>query len=133
MNNKITAIIKYPYKKPQTIELEKGLKALQDIVGGMITAADLPNFEDVYGFANDEGLFIGLDPNIYRPEYKDALVGPLVFVGANNEGDSISLTPEQIKKVTDYLEANSATDFGEFFYHVKTNFAHYKPKKQAEM
>lgn len=131
--DKITAVVKYPYEKPQTIALEKGIKPLQEIVGGLITSAYLPDIEGVVGFAHDEGLLIGLDPNIYRPEYKDALVGPLVFVGMGDEGESISLTPEQVKEVTDYLEQNSVRDFGEFFYHIETGFAHYKPKKQAEM
>lgn len=131
--DKITAVVKYPYEKPQTIALEKGLKPLQEIVGGIITGADLPNIEGVYGFANDEGLFIGLEPNIYRPEYEDALVGPLVFTGANGKGENISLTPEQAKQVMNYLEQNSVRDFGEFFYHIETRFAHYKPKEQIAM
>ncbi len=133
MEDKLIAVVKYPYEKPKTVALEKGLKPLQEIVGGMIDAADLPGIEGVYGFANDEGLLIGLEPNIYRPEYEDALVGPLVFVGTGEDGDDVSLTSEQAKRVTDYLNQNSVRDFGEFLFHVETNFAHYKPKKQAEM
>lgn len=133
MEDKLIAVVKYPYQKPQVVALEKGLKPLQEIVGGMIDAADLPGIEGVYGYANDEGLLIGLEPNIYRPEYEDALVGPLVFVGANYDGDDVSLTPEQAKQVTEYLEKNSVHDFGEFLYHVETSFAHYKPKTQIAM
>lgn len=133
MNDKLTAVVKYPYEKPQTVALEKGLKPLQDIVGGLIVAADLPDINDVYGFANDEGLLIGLEPNIYRPEYKDAIVGPIVFVGAGDDGGNISLTPEQVKRVTDYLNVNSVRDFGEFIYHVQTKFAFYEPAKQSTM
>lgn len=133
MDDKITAVVKYPYEKSQTIALEKGLKPLQEIVGGLITSAYLPDIEGVVGFANDEGLLIGLEPTIYRPEYKDALVGPLVFVGMGDDGDSVSLTREQVKEVTDYLERNSVRDFGELLYHVETNFSQYKPKKQSVM
>lgn len=133
MEDKLTAVVKYPYEKPQTVALEKGLKPLQEIVKGMIDAAYLPGIDGVYGYVNDEGLFLGMEPNIYRPEYKDALVGPLVFVGAGDDGEDVSLTPEQVKQVTEYLETNSVKDFGEFFYHVETNFAHYKPKKQISM
>lgn len=133
MEDKLIAVVKYPYEKPQIVALEKGLKPLQEIIGGMITGADLPGIEGVYGFAHDEGLLIGLEPNIYRPEYGDALVGPLVFTGANIKGNNISLTPEQAKKVTAYIDANSVNDFGEFIYHVETGFAYYKPKKQIAM
>lgn len=133
MEDKITAIVKYPQKKPQTIALEKGLKPLQEIIGGIITSADLPDIEGVVGFVHDEGLLIGLEPNIYRPEYEDALVGPLVFVGEGDGGNDVSLTPEQTKQVMNYLEQNSVRDFGEFLYHIETRFAYYKPKKQMEM
>lgn len=133
MDEELIAVVKYPYEKPKTVALKKGLKPLQEIVGGIIDAADLPGIEGVYGFANDEGLLIGLEPNIYRPEYKDALVGPLVFVGAGNDGEDVSLTTEQVKLVTEYLETNSVKDFGEFIYHVETEFAHYKPRQQVQM
>ena len=133
MDDKITAVVKYPGEQPKTIALETGLKPLQNIVGGMITGADLPGIEGVFGYANDEGLLIGMEPNIYRPEWKDALVGPLVFVGADDEGEDISLTREQVSEITDYLNENSVNDFGEFLFHVETNFQHYKPKKQAVM
>lgn len=106
---------------------------MQKIVGGSIEGADLPNIEDVFGYCNDEGLLVGLEPNIYRPEWKDAIVGPIVFTGAGDEGDSISLTQNQVKKVTEYLNTNSVADFSEFLFNVETDFKHYKPKKQAEM
>lgn len=133
MEDKILAVVKYPYEQAKVIAIEKGLKPLQEIVGGMITGADLPGIEGVYGYANDEGLLIGLEPNIYRPEYQDALVGPIVFTGADDEGNNISLTPRQVKEVKKYLNANSVSDFGEFLFHVETNFSHYKMKKHAEM
>lgn len=133
MDNKIIAVVKYPYQKPETITLDKGLKPLQEIVGGALTGADLPGIDDVFGYCNDEGLLIGLEPNIYRPQYKDALVGPIVFVGAGDEGDDKSLTPSQIKKVTEYLNTNSVADFGEFVLNIQSNFTNYKHKKQAEM
>lgn len=133
MDKKITAVVKYPYQKPETVEIDNTLEALQNIVGGLITSADLPNIYDVFGFCNDEGLLMGLEPNLYRPEYGDAIVGPAVFVGEGEDGESISLTPEQIKQVTTYLEENSVKDFGEFLFNINTGFEHYKPKRQSCM
>ena len=132
-NEKITAVVKAPYEKPKTMEIDKGLAALQNIVGGDICAADLPDMDDVFGFCNDEGLLIGLKPNFYRPEYGDGIVGAAVFVGAGADGRSISLTPEQAKKVTTYLEENSVESSYEFLYHIETGFQNYKPKRQSVM
>lgn len=133
MGKRITAVVKRPYEKPETVEIENTLEALQDIVGGLITSADLPNIYDVWGFCNDEGLLMGLEPNIFRPEYGDGIVGPIVFVGGGDDGESISLTPEQIKRVTQYLEENSVRDYTEFYYHINNGFENYKPKKAMIM
>ena len=67
--NKIVAVVKYPYQKSEVIAIDKGLSPIQKIVGGNIDSVYLPNIEDVHGFCNDEGLLIGLEPNFYRPEW----------------------------------------------------------------
>lgn len=133
MENKIIAVVKKPFEKPETVEIDNDYKTLQGIVGGLITSADLPNMPDVFGFCNDEGLLMGLEPNIFRPEYGDGIVGPIVFVGGGDDGESVSLTAEQIKQVTSYLEENSVNDFNEFYHYITTGFENYKPKKQACM
>lgn len=133
MEDKILAVIKEPFQKPRTEYIDKGLDTLQKIVQGTITTAYLPEMDDVFGYCNDEGLFIGMQPNIYRPEYGDGIVGPLVFVGDDGYGGDTSLTPEQVKKVTDYLEQNHVSSRSEFIHHIQTGFADYKPKKQSCM
>lgn len=133
MDDKIVAVVKKPYQKPETVEIEKGLTPLQQIVDGSIDVVYLPNIDDIHGYCNDEGLLIGMEPNFYRPDYGDAIVGPAVFMGSGADGDSVSLTPEQVKRITAYLEANSVKDFGEFLFHINTGFEHYKPKAQSCM
>lgn len=133
MNNQLVAVVKNPYEKPRIMNIEKGLAPLQELVGGMIDVARLPDMDDVHGFCNDEGLLIGLEPNFYRPEWKDAIVGTAVFLGEGSEGESVSLTPEQAKKVMNYLESNHVNDFGEFFMNVQTDFKYYKSKAQSCM
>lgn len=128
MDNKIIAIIKYPFQEPQTVYIGADYKELQKIVGGTITGADLPDMEDIFGYANDESILMGLEPNIYRPEYKDAIFGPIVLVGARDDGGKMSLTNEQIKTVTNYLTKNAVKNFTELLYNVETNFENYKPK-----
>lgn len=131
--NKILAVIKNPYCKPEKVLIEPGLSTLQNLVKGIVEGVSLPKINDVFGYCNDEGLLIGLEPNFYRPEWKDAIFGPVVFVGAGEEGDNVSLTDEQAKKIIDYLERNSVKDFGEFFYHIETRFEHYPIEKEAEL
>lgn len=133
MDDKIIAVIKKPYQKPETVAIEKGLKPLQEIVNGGIDVVYLPNIDDIHGYCNDEGLLIGMEPNFYRPDYGDAIVGPAVFMASGADGESESLSPEQVKKITAYLEANSVKDFSEFLYHLNTGFEHYKPKSASCM
>lgn len=128
---KIVAVVKEPYKKAQVVNIDDDLKTLQNIVGGCIAAGDLPNMEDIYGFCNDEGLLIGLEPNVYRPQWKDALFGPLVFVGAGDEGESVSLTKEQVDAIMKYCEENSVKNFAEMYTHVQTGFKHYKKNESV--
>ena len=80
-----------------------------------------------------KGLLIGMEPNFYRPEWKDAIVGPAVFFSSGADGSSESLSREQVKTITDYLNANSVKSYGEFYANVKTDFAFYKPKAVPEM
>lgn len=133
MDDKIIAVIKKPYQKPETVTIDKGLKALQEIVDGGIDVVYLPNIDDIHGYCNDEGLLIGMEPNFYRPDFGDAIVGPAVFMASGADGESESLTPEQVKRITAYLEAHSVKDYGEFFFHIKTGFEHYKPKSASCM
>ena len=133
MDGKIVAVIKKPYEKPETVVIDKGLSPLQEIVGGSIDVVYLPDIDDIHGYCNDEGLLIGLEPNFYRPKYGDAIVGPAVFMASGEDGESESLSPEQVKRITAYLEENSVKDFAEFYYHLNTGFEHYKPKSQSCM
>ena len=86
--DKLVAVVKYPYQKPEVIAIDKGLAPIQKTVGGNIDVVYLPDIDDVHGFCNDEGLFIGMEPNFYRPEYKDAIVGPAIFFGSGCDGGS---------------------------------------------
>lgn len=131
--DKLVAVVKYPYQKPEAVAIDKGLTPIQKTVGGNIDVVYLPDIDDIHGFCNDEGLFIGMEPNFYRPEYKDAIVGPAIFFGSGYDGGSESLSREQVKKITTLLTANSVKDCGEFYMNVKTDFACYKPKSVPEM
>lgn len=97
-----------PNLRPKTHEVETDdtYDVVSKAVGGYIERI----YADVTGlsaFANEEGLLIGLEPNIVRV-YKteqgfrgdsNYIVGNILFCGIDNEGETISLTEAQIEHI----------------------------------
>jgi Zn-dependent peptidase ImmA (M78 family) len=104
MKDKIKILIKEPYKKPYIKEVEDELKSFQDIVGGYIECVGCPTAEDVDIVCNEEGKINNLPGNFFVPEYEDCIVGTVFAVGYNDEGDWISITEDQTKRVSEYME-----------------------------
>jgi hypothetical protein len=105
-------VVKHPGQPAETIESETiGLKTLQHHVGGLITGAYVPELAEkgIDVFANDEGLLMGLQPNIgwMIESHPMILVGGLVFTSSDEEGETIGLTEEQIKAVEEFTERTS--------------------------
>lgn len=99
----ITVVVKHPGEKPKLIEIDNGLDAMQALVGGLIQYV---YFDDIgLGIdmvCNEEGKLIGLDYNFIWN--KDIVVGTVFFCAADNEGNSISITKEQIRYLTEIFE-----------------------------
>jgi hypothetical protein len=104
MKNKIKILIKEPYKKPYIKEVEDELKTFQNIVGGLIECVGCPTVKEIDLICNEEGKLDSLPGNFFIPEYEDCLVGTAFAVGYNDEGDFVSVTDEQAKKVTEYMD-----------------------------
>ena len=60
LEDKLVAVVKYPYQTPEVVTIDKGLAPIQKTVGGNIDVVYLPDIDDIHGFCNDEGLFIGM-------------------------------------------------------------------------
>ena len=119
----IKVVVKEPGKFAEVREIERGLNTFQKIVMGRIEGTALPGIEDVYGYCNEDGLYLeNCLPNYYRPEYCDAVMGPAVFLGDDGEGGDISLTDSQIEQVKKYLDKNTVKSMEEFRFHVITKF-----------
>ncbi len=100
------AIVQKPGESPETVALEGDtLKALQGLVGGYITTVYHEALEEsgITAWAHDEGLLIGLTPNLVV--YGQPIVGPVVFTGHNDEGETVGLTAEQEEIVHRFLAA----------------------------
>lgn len=99
-------------------EIKGDLKSLQEEVGGLITLAPYFDELDDMGidiYADDEGL-LKADPKISvvvlgeNGRIENVLVGNIIFVGHDGEGNSQSLTEEQLEFLYDHLERVFFTD-----------------------
>ena len=93
-------------------EIEGDLKSLQEEVGGFITLA--PHFDELTDmgidiYADDEGL-LKADPKISMVVFGDnhekvesVLVGDLILVGHDEEGNTKGLTSEQLVFIYNHL------------------------------
>lgn len=99
------AITKKPGEDAQEITLDGTLESLQAQVEGLITVVYHEQLDEagITAYANDEGLLIGQSPNLLV--YGQPIVGPVVFVGHDDEGETVGLTPSQEDLVRGFLEA----------------------------
>ncbi len=103
---KIKCLLVEPYELPKEIEIDNTLEAKQDIVGGYIECAYLPNDSDVVIICNEEGKINGMKLNRYIGH--DIIAGPFLIVGDDYEnGDFKSLTDEHILKYKMRFDKNS--------------------------
>lgn len=58
-------------------------------------------------WCDEEGLLHDLSENIWHPEIKQFVVGPVVICGVNRSGDSIPLTKEMAEQAAEWLNEKS--------------------------
>jgi len=100
----IKGLIVKPGKKPEVIEFKKGYKELQKLVEGPFEMPYL--FDDVDIVINEEGKFNGSLPNkylYYNNRLVDILFGNIVIVGSDEEGETVSLSEEKLRKYSELL------------------------------
>ena len=105
------AIVQNPGENPQTVDLQgDSLSALQGVVGGYIETVHHEALEEngITAWANEEGLYLSLSPNLVV--YGQPIVGPVVFTGHNDEGETIGLTEDQEAIVQAFLSATTLND-----------------------
>ena len=106
MNNKIKCLLVKPYELPEVVEIDNTLEAKQELVGGYIECAYLPNDDSVVLICNEEGKINGMKLN--RDIGHDIIAGPFLIVGDDYEtGDFKSLTDNQILKYKMRFDKNS--------------------------
>lgn len=99
---KIKVLVKKPQEKPIVMKINNDLKSLQKIVGGLIEVVSLYDMgENITMLCNEEGLNLNLEPNInIEGQY---IVGTIIVLGSNDEGDFVSLSEFEIQKLKPFL------------------------------
>ena len=93
------AIRVLPQQQPVVFETDGSLEQLQKEVGGYIELVRLDAKTDAV--VNDEGLLTGLPS--HRKVGPHDLVGPIVVLSHDDEGDSAGLTDAQIEQWTAFF------------------------------
>lgn len=83
-----------PKARPYAAEIESRLEPMQELVGGSIEMVDLDDNTSLV--CNEEGKIQGLEGN--RRIGRDIIAGTFFLCGFNEEGESVSLSDEQISK-----------------------------------
>jgi len=104
--SKLKVLVFAPGEKPVVQEIDKGLEAMQAVVGGYIECVGLAPGIDLY--CNEEGKLIGLPLNLRKKNPMaiagglpgDIIAGTFFVTRTNDEGESESLTDADIKKYT---------------------------------
>lgn len=88
-----------PYQKPEVIEIDHTLKAMQAVVGGYIEAV-YPFDDEVAIVVNEEGKINGLPLNrfLFNDDGNliDIIVGTFFICGAPSDSDSFADIPDEL-------------------------------------
>ena len=96
VTEQMTVLVVEPGYAPYEKTIPHDVQAMQEIVGGLITA--IYSYEEPVGIvANDEGLLLGMDFNRSIEGGYGGLVGPF-FVCGLTEDDFCSLPPDQMER-----------------------------------
>lgn len=99
--NKI-AVLGLRVNEPLKVEvIENELKALQDYVGGIIEIVRIR--EDIGFICDGNGKIFNKEPNFLLNRFRDYIVGDVLFVALTEDGDTVSLTKEQMNFVENFL------------------------------
>lgn len=108
--DKIKVLIKRVGEPPIVKYIENDLRAMQEIVGGMIELPPMPDMPGVSLCCNEEGKLENLPANIHWGD-RDIICGDFFIVSHNDEGESISLTDKEIEQATKFILENDASGF----------------------
>lgn len=89
--------IKEPEKNGYVSTVNDNYKDLQKIVGGYLESVPLHSSRKITLLCDEEGKLKNKKPNLYFMNSNDTIVGTVIFVSYNSEGEFKSLTDKQIR------------------------------------
>lgn len=99
--NKIAAL-GLRVNEPLKVEvIEDEYKAFQEYVGGIISIVRIR--EDIGFICDGNGKIFNKEPNFLLNRYRDVIVGDVIFVALTEDGDTESMTKEQMNFVENFL------------------------------
>lgn len=99
--NKIAAL-GLRVNEPLKVEvIEDEYKAFQEYVGGIIEIVRIR--EDIGFICDGNGKIFNKEPNFLLNRYRDVIVGDVIFVALTEDGDTVSMTKEQMNFVENFL------------------------------
>jgi uncharacterized protein (DUF736 family) len=98
------AVIYRVGQEPTVESIDDSLSGMQSIVGGYIETVYLDG--EIILVCNEEGKMTGLPAN--RSLRGDVIMGDCFITAANEEGDFVSLTDEQMKKAMEVFTGEVA-------------------------
>ena len=114
---RIAKIIPGNVTNPKILEIPNTLEALQEQVGGYIETFYLFNGGKLASFANEDGKFNGMEMNfaLAHPgeEPVDVIHGPIIITKYDDEGETISLSNEDIHRINDKFHRNHPLVYGD--------------------
>lgn len=97
-----------PQAKLEALEIPRKLEEFQRLVEGDIECYVHPELSrvGVDGYANETGRWTKMPLNFWDDQQVRWILGPVVFMGGvNDEGESLSITDEQLDVVSEFIGA----------------------------
>jgi len=95
----ICVVVKNPGQKATVMNIEDSLESLQHLVGGYI---EMLSFKGIDFIVNEEGALTNLPFNTFINN--TPILGTIIAVSHNDEGDTIGLTHEQVNTAINILK-----------------------------
>lgn len=103
----LRVVVKEPQNaKEKEMLIDHSNEAIQKIVGGYYEAFSHPELEGVVILCNENGKLQGLEQNIWMENLGfggEWVVGNIIFVGYDGEGEFVNLTDRQIEDITTFI------------------------------
>lgn len=98
--SKIRIVLARVGEAPVVTDIENTLEAMQATVGGYVECVRV---DDLDVWLNEDGLGLSLPFNRTVAEYP--LVGPIFVAASNEDGDTLGLTDDQVRRAIALLSA----------------------------